>query len=67
MLPIKFYLKRLVFLLFQWLAIVLGEYTALVASNSINFFDAIRLVRKRGELMQAAVPMDWFNGSYTWS
>jgi [acyl-carrier-protein] S-malonyltransferase len=34
----------------------LGEYTALVASNSINFFDAIRLVRKRGELMQAAVP-----------
>ena len=37
----------------------LGEYTALVASSSINFFDAIRLVRKRGELMQAAVP----NGS----
>ena len=34
----------------------LGEYTALVASNSIKFFDAIRLVRKRGELMQAAVP-----------
>ena len=34
----------------------LGEYTALVASNSINFFDAIRLVRKRGELMQSAVP-----------
>ena len=34
----------------------LGEYTALVASNSINFFDAIQLVRKRGELMQAAVP-----------
>jgi [acyl-carrier-protein] S-malonyltransferase len=34
----------------------LGEYTALVASSSINFFDAIRLVRKRGELMQAAVP-----------
>ena len=33
----------------------LGEYTALVASNSLNFFDAIRLVRKRGELMQAAV------------
>ena len=26
----------------------LGEYTALVASNSINFFDAIQLVRKRG-------------------
>ncbi len=34
----------------------LGEYTALVASSSINFFDAVRLVRKRGELMQAAVP-----------
>ena len=34
----------------------LGEYTALVGSNSINFFDEIRLVRKRGELMQAAVP-----------
>ena len=34
----------------------LGEYTALVASSSMNFFDAIRLVRKRGELMQAAVP-----------
>ena len=29
----------------------LGEYTALVASNSLDFFDAIRLVRKRGELM----------------
>ena len=37
----------------------LGEYTALVASNSLDFFDAIRLVRKRGELMQSAVP----NGS----
>ncbi|MDA8854599.1 ACP S-malonyltransferase [Candidatus Pseudothioglobus singularis] len=34
----------------------LGEYTALVASNSMSFFDAIQLVRKRGELMQAAVP-----------
>jgi [acyl-carrier-protein] S-malonyltransferase len=56
MLPIKFYLKKLVFLLFQWLVIVLGEYTSLVASNAISFFDAIRLVRKRGELMQAAVP-----------
>jgi len=37
----------------------LGEYTALVASNSLDFFDAIRLVRKRGEVMQSAVP----NGS----
>ena len=34
----------------------LGEYTALVASSSLNFFDAIRLVRKRGEVMQSAVP-----------
>jgi len=34
----------------------LGEFTALVASSSINFFDAVRLVRKRGEIMQAAVP-----------
>ena len=34
----------------------LGEYTALVASNSLNFFDAIRLVKKRGELMQSAAP-----------
>ena len=34
----------------------LGEYTALVASNSLNFFDAIKLVKKRGEVMQSAVP-----------
>jgi len=34
----------------------LGEYTALVAANSIKFSDAIRLVRKRAELMQDAVP-----------
>ena len=34
----------------------LGEYTTLVASNSLNFFDAIKLVKKRGELMQSAVP-----------
>ena len=37
----------------------LGEYTALVASESLNFFDAVKLVRKRAELMQSAVP----NGS----
>jgi len=36
----------------------LGEYTALVASESLSFFDAIQLVRKRAELMQAAVPSD---------
>jgi [acyl-carrier-protein] S-malonyltransferase len=34
----------------------LGEYSALVAAESLNFFDAIRLVRLRGELMQTAVP-----------
>jgi len=34
----------------------LGEYTALVATNSIEFSDAIKLVRKRAELMQDAVP-----------
>jgi len=34
----------------------LGEYTALVAADSIAFSDAIRLVRKRAELMQDAVP-----------
>jgi len=34
----------------------LGEYSALVAADSIEFSDAIRLVRKRAELMQDAVP-----------
>ena len=34
----------------------LGEYTTLVAVNSLNFFDAIKLVKKRGQLMQSAVP-----------
>ncbi|MGH8193852.1 MAG: ACP S-malonyltransferase [Woeseiaceae bacterium] len=34
----------------------LGEYTALVCAGSLEFGDAIRLVRRRGELMQAAVP-----------
>ncbi len=34
----------------------LGEYTSLVAANVIEFSDAVKLVRKRGELMnQAAV------------
>lgn len=35
----------------------LGEYSALVAAESINFFDAVKLVRLRGELMQSAVPV----------
>ena len=34
----------------------LGEYTALAASNVISFWDAVRLVRHRGEFMQEAVP-----------
>ncbi len=34
----------------------LGEYTALVCAEVLEFVDAVRLVRKRGELMQAAVP-----------
>ena len=33
----------------------LGEYTALVAAGSLNFGDAVRAVRRRGELMQEAV------------
>lgn len=33
----------------------LGEYSALVASGSFAFEDAIRIVRKRGEFMQEAV------------
>ena len=34
----------------------LGEYSALVCSGAMNFADGIRLVRTRGEFMQAAVP-----------
>ena len=34
----------------------LGEFTALVCAGVFGFKDAIRLVRRRGELMQAAVP-----------
>jgi len=32
----------------------LGEYTALYAAGSLTFEDALRLVKRRGELMQAA-------------
>lgn len=35
----------------------LGEYSALVAAGALTFADALRLVRRRGELMQAAVPV----------
>jgi [acyl-carrier-protein] S-malonyltransferase len=34
----------------------LGEYTALVCSGSVSFADALVVVRRRSELMQAAVP-----------
>lgn len=35
----------------------LGEYSALVAAGSLAFRDAVQLVRKRGQFMQAAVPL----------
>ena len=34
----------------------LGEYSALVCAGAISLVDGVRLVRLRGELMQAAVP-----------
>jgi len=34
----------------------LGEYSALAAAGSLSFSDALRLVEKRGEFMQEAVP-----------
>ncbi|MGF2735189.1 ACP S-malonyltransferase [Marinobacter sp. DUT-1] len=34
----------------------LGEYSALVAAESLDFVEAVKLVRLRGELMQQAVP-----------
>lgn len=35
----------------------LGEYSALVAAGSIKFSDAVKIVHKRGEFMQEAVPV----------
>ena len=35
----------------------LGEYSALVAASSIEFKEAVRLVRKRGQYMQTATPL----------
>jgi len=34
----------------------LGEYSALVAAQGLSFADALRLVRRRGQFMQEAVP-----------
>lgn len=35
----------------------LGEYAALVVAGAVAFADAVRVVRRRGEAMQAAVPV----------
>jgi len=35
----------------------LGEYTALVCAGAVSFGDALTVVKKRSELMQAAVPV----------
>ena len=35
----------------------LGEYSALVAAGVLDFSDAVRLVNKRGQFMQEAVPL----------
>lgn len=35
----------------------LGEYSALVCAGALEFTDAVNLVRRRGELMQSAVPV----------
>jgi [acyl-carrier-protein] S-malonyltransferase len=35
----------------------LGEYSALVAAGTLDFADALHLVRRRGQLMQEAVPV----------
>src|SRR5499425_1818758 len=35
----------------------LGEYSALVVAGALAFADAVRIVRRRGEFMQEAVPV----------
>ncbi len=35
----------------------LGEYSALVVAGALKFADAVRIVRRRGEFMQDAVPV----------
>jgi [acyl-carrier-protein] S-malonyltransferase len=36
----------------------LGEYSALVVAGALRFGDAVRLVRRRGQFMQEAVPVE---------
>lgn len=36
----------------------LGEYSALVVAGALSFSDAVRIVRRRGEFMQEAVPVE---------
>ncbi len=35
----------------------LGEYSALVVSKALKFFDVVKVVRARGKFMQSAVPL----------
>jgi [acyl-carrier-protein] S-malonyltransferase len=35
----------------------LGEYAALVCANSLSLSDAVRLVARRGQIMQSAIPL----------
>ncbi len=35
----------------------LGEYSALVASEALKFYDAVKVVRARGKFMQESVPL----------
>ena len=46
----------------------LGEYSALVCSNSLDFQDALYLLHERGKAMQKAVPVgEGGNDSGTWN
>ena len=44
----------------------LGEYSALVAAGALEFADAVRLVRRRGEYMQiGGARRGWRDGGHT--